>query len=89
MNTRLAALDENRSIDAADRRRVLSFVLLGDYLTSESASTPIAQGYQQVWAAAAGRSASDFVGNGTPFFWKNVNRCLALSAPSLFLRAGV
>lgn len=82
MSTRLSALDENHAIDTSERRRIAGFVLLGDYLASEAPAEPRTEAYEQLWAAAADRSAVEFVRQGTPFFWKNVSRCLATAAQS-------
>ena len=76
MTTRPAALDHDTIIEAVQRRRVLSFVLLRDYLNDGNGASHLLDNYDQLWAAAVGKSASAFYDEATPFFWKNVSRCL-------------
>jgi len=97
MSRRLAAIDESRVMNDVQRQRAVSFSLLGAYLTSEESEASVAQGYEHLWTAATGKSVTEFVSHGTPFFWQNVRRCLATvdqnwetiaKAANLLLRTG-
>lgn len=78
MTARVASLLSAGAWEDSERRRVLKFALLGEYLCApDQEFSPEARGYETFFQLHRDRNSYDFLKQGTPFFWKNALRCFA------------